>query len=355
MCLENVHELMKDTDASLRRWAPLAAVVFVVAAALVGGAAIADGPTGEAVLEGVEQRYDEAGTVVGTATVVATNGTETRSAEVEFVTADEKSRVTVNSEGRTVVFGTNGSVGWVYEPTTGVTRTYDNDTKEQRLEEKAVELHKRYEENTTAERLGVETVGGEEAHVIEVTSTNESIDETARLWVSTEDSKVLKAEATGEEGTVTVTFEKTEFDASVHESTFEPPSETGELVPGADREEFGSLEGAQTATDLKIPDLREEYEFEEAVVASYEGETTATAEYDTDAGTVYVGVTTSDTFDTDTESDRGERVSIGDKEATVAESRRGSVVYWEDGDKTTAVVTRGPRSTALKVAREVAA
>jgi len=345
---------MKDTEASLRRWAPLAAVVFVVAAALVGGATLADGPTGEAVLEDVEQRYDEAETVVGTATVVATNGTVTETAEVEFVTAGEKSRVTVHSDNRTAVFGTNGSAGWVYEPTTGVTQTYDNDTKEERMEEKAVELRERYEENTTAERIGTETVGGEEAHLIEVTSTNESIDETGKLWVSTEGSEVLKAEATNQNGTVTVTFEETKFGASVHESTFEPPSETGELVPGADRKEFGSFEEAESATELKISDLREEYEFEEAVVASYEGETTVTAEYDTEAGTVYVGVTTSDTFDADTDSDRGESVTVGDREATVSESRRGSVVYWEDGGTTTGVVTRGPQSTALEVARAVA-
>ncbi len=331
----------------------MAAVVFVAVAAVVGGAAIADGPTGEAVLEDVEQRYDEADTVVGSATVVATNGTVTETAEVEFVTADERSRVTVQSENRTAVFGTNGSAGWVYEPTTGVTQTYDNDTKEERIEEKAVELRERYEGNVTAERVGVETVGGTEAHVVEVTSTNESIDETGKLWVSTEDSEVLKAEATGEEGAVTVTFEETEFDASVHESTFEPPSESGELVAGADREEFDSIEEAGSATDLTVPDLRERYEFEEAVVASYEGETTVTAEYDTDAGTVYVGVTTSDTFDPE-DSDRGETVDLGDREATAVESQRGSVVYWDDGDETTAVVTRGPRSTALEVAREVA-
>ena len=345
---------MKDTEASLRRWVPLAAVVFVAVAAVVGGAAMADGPTGEAVLEDVEQRYDGAESVVGTATVVATNGTVTESAEVEFVTADEKSRITVHYDERTAVFGTNGSVGWVYEPTTGVTRTYDNDTKEKRIEQKLIELRDRYEENAESERTGTETVGGEEAHVVEVTSTNESVDETATFWVSTEDSEVLKAEATGENGTATVTFEETEFGASVHESTFEPPSETGELVPGADREEFDSLGEAESATEMTVPDLRERYEFEEAVVASYEDETTVTAEYDTDAGTVYVGVTTSDTFDADAESDRGETVDIGEKAATAVESQRGSVVYWEDGDETTAVVTRGPRSTALEVARAIA-
>jgi outer membrane lipoprotein-sorting protein len=346
--------MMKDTEASLRRWVPLAAVVFVAVAAVVGGAAMADGPTGEAVLEDVEQRYDEAESVVGSATVVATNGTVTETAEVEFATADEKSRITVDYEDRTAVFGTNGSAGWVYEPTTGVTRTYDNDTREERMEEKAVELRERYEENAEAEKVGTETVGGEEAHLIEVTSANESIDETGKLWVSTEGSEVLKAEATNENGTVTVTFEETEFGASVHESTFEPPSEGGDLIEGADREEFDSLEEAESETDMKIPDLRESYEFEEAVVASYEGETTVTAEYDTDAGTVYVGVTRSDTFDAGGESDRGETVDVGGEEATAVESQRGSVVYWEDGEETTAVVTRGPRSTALEVARATA-
>lgn len=345
---------MEETRASLRRWAPLAAVFVVIAAALVGGATLADGPTGEAVLEDVEQRYDGAENVVGTATVVTTNGTETERAEVEFVVADDnKSRVTVHSGNRTAVFGTNGSVGWVYEPTTGVTRTYDNETKEERLERKAVEVREMYEDNVTAERVGIESVGGTEAHVVELRSTNESVEETGRLWVSTEDSTVLKARLTGENGTVTVRFEETRFDVSVHDSTFEPPSETGELVPGADREEFGSFDAAQTATNLTVPDLRDEYVFEGAVVASYQGETTVTAEYDTNAGTVYVGVTTSDAFGAGGDSDRGETVDVGDRTATVAESRRGSVVYWSDDETTTAVVTRGPRSTAVEVARSV--
>jgi len=69
-------------------------------------------------------------------------------------------------------------------------------------------------------------------------------------------------------------------------------------------------------------------------------------------------VTTSETFDADTEantdSDRGETVDLGDKEATAVESGRGSVVYWHEGETTTAVVTRGPRSTALEVAGTVA-
>ena len=353
---------MKDR-ASLRRWAPFVAVVLIVAAAVLAGASLADGPTGEAVLEDVRQKYETADNVVGEATIVVTNGTETERASVEFAAAEgDRSRVTVRygdgEEGRTVVFGTNGSVGWVYEPTTGVTRTYENETKEEELETKVTELQEAYEENVSVERVGIETVGGEEAHILELRSEREGEDRwngTARVWVSTEDSTVLKARATGKEGTATVTFEETLFDASVHDSTFEPPSESGELVPGADREEFDDLDAAQTETEIGIPDLREEYGFEGAVVASYRDDETATAEYATDMGDVYVAVTTSDAFEDDgAEGGETETVTFGDTTAKVADSPRGSVVYWTEGGETTAVVTRGPRSTAISVAESVA-
>ena len=351
---------MKDR-ASLRRWAPFVAVVLVVAAAVVAGASLADGPSGEAVLEDVRQKYETADNVVGEATVVVTNGTER--ASVEFAAAEgNRSRVTVRygdgEEGRTVVFGTNGSVGWVYEPTTGVTRTYDNETKEEELETKVTELQEAYEENVSVERVGVETVGGEEAHILELRSEREgdgSWDGTARIWVSTEDSTVLKAQATDKEGTATVTFDETVFDASVHDSTFEPPSKSGELVPGADREEFDGFEDAQRETELGIPDLRDEYDFGGAVVASYRDDETVTAEYATEMGDVYVAVTTSDAFEGDSaEEGETEAVTFGDTTAKVADSPRGSVVYWTEGGKTTAVVTRGPRSTAIRVAESVA-
>jgi len=355
MFLPHYLEPMRDIRGSVGRYAPLVFAALLVVATGVVGANLFDAGderSGEEVLENVEQRYDDAETVVGTAEVLATNGTDRYAATVEYAVAEgNNSRVTVHANGSTVVAGTNGSHAWVYDPATGLARVYDEATLEQRRAELEADhgsyeqFRERYGDNVTATRVGTETVGGQAAYVLRVVSTNESIDTEGRLWVDQEEYTVLKARATGENGTATVRFSDTTFDASVHESTYQPPTDGGREVPDADRETYDSFGTAQSATTLDLPDLRDSYDFEEAVVASYEGETTATAAYDTEYGTAYVAVTTADRA-----PDEGETRQVAGQSVTVASAQGGAAAYWTDGDVTTAVVVRGPQSSALAVA-----
>jgi len=344
---------MTDARGSLRRWLPLVAVLAVVVATGAAGATFLQ-PSGEEILDNVEQRYERAENVLGTAEVVVENDTDRLRATVEYVAADgNDSRLTVTRGNDTVVVGTNGTVGWVYDPATGIVRTHDNASAErvEQAEQRYVEIRERYGENVTVARNGTATLDGTETYVLAVNSTNESIDATGQLWVAKDNWTVLKAQATGENGTVTVRFQETRFNASVHESTFRPPSDDGRLVDGAERDTYASFEAAQEATDLAVPDLRDSYEFEEAIVASYDGATTATAAYDTDAGTVYVGVTTDDRFPAVSEVNRTE--TVDGRTVGVVSTRGGSAVYWVDDGTTTAVVTRGPAETALDVAERL--
>lgn len=346
---------MRDVRGSVGRYGPLVlGLLLVVATGAVGASLFGAGeqPSGEAVLERVEQRYDDAGTVVGTAEVLATNGTDRYAATVEYAVAEgNNSRVTVHANGSTVVAGTNGTHAWVYDPATGLARVSDEAAVERRHAEYEAEygsyeqFRERYGDNVTATLVGTETVGGQAAYVLRVVSTNESIDTEGRLWVDREESTVLKARATGENGTVTVRFSDTRFGVSVHGSTYRPPTDGGRAVPDADRETYGSFGAAQSATALDLPDLRGRYGFEEAVVASYDGETTATAAYDTEYGTAYVAVTTADRV-----PEEGETRRVADRSVTVASAQGGAAAYWTDGDVTTAVVVRGPESSALAVA-----
>ena len=347
---------MRDIRGSVGRYFPLVLVALLVVATGGVGASLFDvtgaEPSGEAILENVEQRYDDAETVVGTAEVLATNGTDRYAATVEYVAAEgNNSRVTVHANGSTVVAGTNDSHAWVYDPATGIARVSEAETLEQRYTEYEAEhgsyeeLRERYGDNVTTTRAGTEAVNGETAYVLRVASANESIDTTGRLWVDREEYTVLKAEVTGENGTATVRFSDTRFNVTVHESTYRPPTDGGRAVPDADRKTYDSFGAAQSATTLDLPDLRDSYDLEETVVASYEGETTATAAYDTAYGTAYVAVTTADRV-----PDEGETRAVAGRSVTVASAQGGAAAYWTDEDVTTAVVVRGPESSALAVA-----
>lgn len=348
---------MIDIRGRLDSWGPLLVVVVLVAVTGAVGAVMLQSPSGGAILDNVEQRYEGSETVVGAATVVAENGTTSHRATVEYVaTDDNNTRVTVTgADGETAVIGTNGSVAWTYQPATGIVRTFDNGTKadeiESRYDRGYADRVERFGENLTATRAGTEAVDGQEAYVLDITSENESVTASGRLWVDRDDWTVLRSQVVTDNGTVTVTATETRFDVSVDESTFRAPDETGRLVNGAERDRFDDFATAQSATDLSLPDLRDTDTFEGALVAGYEGTTTATAVYGTDAGKVYVAVSDGDS--TEWRSADGGTTTVADTDVTVASTRGGSVVYWSDAGTTTAVVTRGPPETATDVAKRL--
>lgn len=351
---------MTDIWGTVRRYLPLLIVALAVVATGAVGATLLDEPSADEIVDDVEQRYESADTVLGTVEVVAENETASRNATVEYVVADgNRSRITVDAGNRTVVTGSNDTHAWVYDPATGIAQVYDEETIEDRAEEAErrfeeeygsyEQFRERYGENVTVERTGTATVDGEETYVLSVTPANESVDAEGTIWVDREDSVVRKASVTGENGTVTARFTETQFNVSVHNDTYRPPTDGGDEVPGAERESYESFDAAVEATDLALPDLRAEYEFEGAIVASYDGTTTATLEYETDNGTAYVAVTDGDRLP-DGAGNATETREVAGETVTVADARGRSVAYWDDDGTTTAVIVEGPVSNAVAVA-----
>ncbi len=325
-------------------------VLAVVVAAGLAGVALAQEPAGDEILDSAEQQYEDAETVVGTAEVVVENESESVRATVEFAAADGNStRLRVTDTDRTVVVGTNGSVAWTYQPATGFVQAAEDGAQTDRVRTRYADRLDRFEANLTATRTGTETVGGTETYVLNVTSTNESITATGQLWVAKDDWSVQKSVLTGDNVTVTVTTQEQQFNVSVHESTFRPPSENGTLAPGAERETYTDFDDAQAETDLSMPDLRGTYTFEEALAASYDDTSTATATYDTDDGSVSVAVSDTD----DPPFDAGNETTVAGQNVTTVETDRATAVYWTGDGTTTGVVTRGPLETALDVAESV--
>lgn len=324
--------------------------LVVVVAVGLAGVALAEEPAGDEILDSAQDRYESADTVVGTAEVVVANDSESVRTTVEFVAADDNNtRLTVTGDNRTIVVGTNGSAAWTYQPATGLVQVAKNETRADQLGSRYADRLDRFEANLTATRVGTATIDGTETYVLNVTSANESVTATGQLWVAQDDWTVKKSVLTGENGTVTVTVKEQRFNVSVHESTFRPPSENGTLVPGAQRDTYTSFEDAETETALSIPDLRATYTFEEAIIASYDDTTTVTAAYDTNNGTVYVVVSDAD----ESPFDGGNETTIAKQTVTTVETRSGSVVYWTADATTSAVVTRGPLSTARGVAESI--
>jgi len=376
---------MVGTDGDDRGGIGIGVVLGVVAllgVATIAGMAVTDvgAPSGAEILDDAEQRYESAETVVGAATVTATNETATRTYEVSFTAAEEnRSRVSISSDNRTVVLGTNGSVGWIHDERTGVTRIVSNastpadeamqgadsmpdamremdhsalnGSQKQALEDASERartvMYDWTEENTTATRTARETVDGTDAWVVEVTSENESRTGTVTNWIAVDSSKVLKQELSGEHGTMTITYSETRFDISVADSTFQPPS--AELPAGAEIDSFDAL---QNATDVTVPEVTDSaYEFSEGAVLNYGGET-ATARY---VGPENVTVFASNTETLPYTSGDATETEIGGVSANVTEMDGRVAVTWETDGGTVALVTDSDRETAIELAESLVA
>jgi outer membrane lipoprotein-sorting protein len=366
---------MVGTDGEDRGGIGIGVVLGVVAllgVATIAGMAVTDvgAPSGAEILDDAEQRYESAETVVGAATVTAANETATRTYEVSFTVADEnRSRVSISSDDRTVVLGTNGSAGWIHDERTGVTRIVSNasvpadeamqgpdamhgteyalnESQKQAWQDASERartvVYDWTEENTTATRTGRETVDGTDAWVVEVTSENESRTGTVTNWIAVDSSKVLKQELSGDHGTVTVTYSETRFDISVADSTFQPPS--AELPAGAEIDSFDAL---QEATDVTVPEITDSaYDFSEGAVLNYGGET-AVARY---VGPENVTVFASNTETLPYASGDATETEIGGVSANVTEMDGRVAVTWETDGGTVALVTDSDRETAIELA-----
>jgi outer membrane lipoprotein-sorting protein len=336
-------------------------VLLIVGVAAVAGLGLADvgDPTGDAILDDVEDRYGTADTVVGAATVTVENDTTERQYDTSFTFGEgNASRVSVSGDNRTVIAGTNGTVAWVHDERTGITRVLsngshagngthapesnatgeyaDNGSVRNATERVRAFAFDWTEENTTATRTGREAVDGTDAWVVSVDPDNESREGTVTHWVGVDSSTVLKSEYDRPNATMTVEYTETRFNVSVADSTFQPPEPDSGVV-------FDSLAPLQNATTTTVPELgNDSYTFSEGRIAAFGGETVITR-YDGPANVTLVATTA----EGDAPDENATTEEVAGETVNVTETDDGVAVTWERADRSVSLFTDADRGTAL--------
>ena len=385
-----------DDSGTRGRVSPAIALVLVcVVGAVVGGVAFAqttDGPSGEAILEDTQEKYESAETLTGSAEITMSNASANHTGTVEYALADDEgARVALTTDGRTVTMGTNGSVAWVDSPTLQRTWAVENarDTSEvceaareraatfdandsapgaETMEAAAANLStvdceslpaewdeandslptNLSEANLSATRTGTETVEGVEAYVVSLSHDDESVDVEGTMWVATNDSRLLKARVTDGVNATTVRYDDQRFNASVHESTFAPPADR----EGSATETYDDFDATDEAFDGDLPKLAADgFEFDEATIAGT-GDGTLVAQQYAD-GATNATLVTADGEQVPYEQLNGTEVEIDGTNATAATMQGRTVVVWSDGETTHAIVTDESTDEAVALAETV--
>jgi len=327
-------------------------VLVAVAASLVvgAGAAITGGqsgqPSGDAVLNDTRDRYADAESLVTTAEVTVGNATANETSTVEFAAAGNQSRTVVTAPNATYRAGVNESIAWYVGPNR--TAAWDrnasvgppgNASMPTDLANRSLDDR----ENVTVEYLRSSSDDGTDAHVVEV--THDGDDGRATLWIAQSDSRLLRIEMTDGTNRTTVDYRDTQFNVSVHNSTFDPPSDRI-AVTSVDR--YDSFAAVQANTTLDLPEL--DATFREASVLTRASETTVAQQY-RDAGDNVTVIST--TSDREFGSDNATAVTVNGHDANVTTVRDRTVVYWEDDGVRTAVVVDASEDRAVEVARRL--
>ena len=326
-------------------------VVGLVAAGVATGLPGADSqPTGEAVLDDVEQRYDDADTLTGTAEVTVSNDSETKTAAVDFAFAEpEKFRFVIEKDDTTSEVGSNGSVVWAVGEEESFARELPAESEYEDYERPDDFVP---DEDVEAELVDTTELNGEEAYVIELTPTDEADekyeDVESTVWVSTDDSRVLQFEATDGETETTVEVTDQQFDVSIHDSTFEPPEDR---VAVTTTESYDSFDDLEASTDLAVSSY-DDGEFEEATEISRADGQAVIQQYATDDGDVQV-ITATGASDYLGEIENGTSVTVDGEDATAVEREDRTVVFWTDDGVTTGVVVEGSVDDATEVAEAI--
>ena len=340
-------------SGSSRQAAVVIAVVVVglVAAGVATGLPGADSqPTGEAILNDVEQRYDDAETLTGTAEVTVANDSETKEATVDFAFAEpDQFRFVIEKDESTSEVGSNGSVVWAVGEEESFAREIPAESEYEDYERPDDFVP---DEDVEAELVDTTDLDGEEAYVVELTPTDDADekyeDVESTVWVSTDDSRVLQFEATDGENETTVEVTDQQFDVSIHESTFEPPEDRVAVTMTERYEEFDELEAA---TNLDVPSY-DDGEFEEATAYSSADGQAVIQQYGTDDGEVQI-VTATGAEDRLGEIEEGTSVTVDGEDATAVERDDRSVVFWTDDEVTTGVVVDGSVDDAIEIAEAI--
>ena len=342
-------------------------VVLVVIAVALAGSAAATGaigslqqPSGDDVLDRVEQRYESAETITSTATLTVENDSGSATATVEVaVASDNRSRTILTRDGETYRAGSNGTVVWAVGPNESAAWPVEAFTDADRDAfagpapesvmpgERSKHLSPQgtptvNASNVTATLVGTPSVDGTDTYEVEL--THPEVDGTASLWVAQDDYRVVRAVATDGTNRTVVDVESTAFNVSIHDSTFDPPTDRLALST-IDR--YDDFAAAQSKTDLTLPRLDDT--FAGATVTVRQGETIVGQRYVTDDGNVsVVSTTVTDRFDRVTEN--ASTTTVDGRTVTVTTVENRSVAAWTDDGVTTAVVVEGSTDRAVEIA-----
>jgi outer membrane lipoprotein-sorting protein len=341
---------MPSTSGGLRRTTLVAVAVVALVGGAVVGATITSGqssqPSADAVLDDARDRYADAESLVVTAEVIVSNATANGTATVEFAAAGNQSRTVVEAPNRTYRAGVNESVAWYVGPNR--TAAWDRNASlgpagnapvPTDLANRSIDDW----ENGTAEYLRRGSDDGTDAHVIEV--RHDGSEGTATLWIARSDSRLLRAEMTDGTNRTTVDYRDTQFNVSVHGSTFDPPADRIAITSVDSYDTFAAV---QTNTTLDLPEL--DATFREASVLARASSTTVAQQYEDAGDNVTVISTTSDReFGTDDATS----VTVHGHAANVTTVRDRAVVYWERDGVRTAVAVDASEDRALELARRL--
>ena len=339
---------MRPTSGGVRRTALAAVAVVALVAVAVAGAAITSGqssqPSADAVLDDTRDRYADAESFVTTANVTVSNDTANETATVEFAAADNQSRTVVEAPNRTYRAGVNESVAWYVGPNR--TAAWDRNASVGPADAVPTDLANRSIddwENGSAEYLRRGSDDGTDAHVIEV--RHDDGEGRATLWIATSDSRLLRAEATDGTNRTTVDYRDTQFNVSVHDSTFDPPADRI-AVTSVDR--YDTFAAVQANTSLDLPEL--DATFRGASVLTRASSTTVAQQY-RDAGDNVTVVST--TSDREFGTENATAVTVNGHDANVTTVRDRALVYWERDGVRTAVAVDASEDRAIELARRL--
>lgn len=334
-------------------------LVLIVVLASVGSATAsgltgqAQTPSGDEILERVEQRYETADTVAGRAVVTTTNGSATVSSNVSFAFArPDSSRFVFERDGETFRTGSNGTVAWVVGPQGSV--VWDPDVIGRRDVELPTESAGAVSlaapvgldaGNLTGTLVGSRTLDGTPTYEVRVQQPGNRTNATTRVWVTKANYTVRRVVTTDGANRTVVDVTQVWFDVSIHESTFQPPADRIDAPSFA---RYDTYEEAQNATTFDLPRL-EDGTLSDATVTTQGGETIVVQRYEYDGANVTL-VSTTATGRLQGVVENATNVRINGRDAAVARRDSGFVVVWTEDDVSNAVVVPGSAERAVAVA-----